>query len=153
MNPPKPVYDVMRRTMHNLRFIEAYKKQNGPYEVTQLVNSFLGALAHPWEKNKKLKKWLASDSATRRLPMIQKELASDIEPKNDNELLRLMRNAFAHGNIEYLPNNEDEIYAIRFWNENLEKPPKRTWGAVLTVTDLRRFLDCFVALAEDIEPK
>ena len=50
MNPQDRVPDLMRRTMMNLRFIEEQKQQNGPFEVTQLVNSFLGALAHPWEQ-------------------------------------------------------------------------------------------------------
>ena len=55
MNPEDPVRDVMRRTMFNLRFIEEHQEQNGPFEVTQLVNSFLGALAHPWEHFRKVK--------------------------------------------------------------------------------------------------
>jgi hypothetical protein len=49
MMPHEPLRDVMHRTMHNLKFIEAQKTPHGPYEVTQLLNSFLGALAHPWE--------------------------------------------------------------------------------------------------------
>jgi hypothetical protein len=47
--PTQPVLDVMRRTMANLKFIENHSGPNGPYEVTQLINSFLGGLAHPWE--------------------------------------------------------------------------------------------------------
>ena len=41
--PHDPVRDIMRRTMHNLKFVEARAGADGPYEVTQLVNSFLGA--------------------------------------------------------------------------------------------------------------
>jgi hypothetical protein len=36
--------------MQNLKFIEEHKRRDGPYEVTQLLNSFLGALAFPWEE-------------------------------------------------------------------------------------------------------
>jgi hypothetical protein len=50
--PTEPIRDVMRRTMANLAFIERHKSDSGPYEVTQLINSFLGALAHPWEDMK-----------------------------------------------------------------------------------------------------
>jgi len=50
MMPQEPVRDIMRRTMQNLEFVEIHAGANGPYEVTQLINSFLGALAHPWEK-------------------------------------------------------------------------------------------------------
>jgi len=52
MQPENPLLDVMNRTIYNLHFIEDEAKNEGPYEVTQLVNSFLGALAHPWEKFK-----------------------------------------------------------------------------------------------------
>ena len=37
--------------MGNLDFIEQHKSDDGPYEVTQLINSFLGALAHPFGKS------------------------------------------------------------------------------------------------------
>lgn len=47
--PSEPVRDIMRRTMANLDFIEKNAQPDGPFEVTQLINSFLGALAHPWE--------------------------------------------------------------------------------------------------------
>ena len=38
--------------MANLEFVEEHKSDIGPFEVTQLLNSFLGALAHPWENLK-----------------------------------------------------------------------------------------------------
>jgi hypothetical protein len=50
MEPFEEVKDLMKRTMFNLRFVEEHKARNGPYEVTQLINSFLGAMAHPWER-------------------------------------------------------------------------------------------------------
>ena len=49
MMPHVPVLDTMRRTMMNLAFLERHSAEDGPFEVTQLINSFLGALAHPWE--------------------------------------------------------------------------------------------------------
>ena len=50
MMPQEPVRDILRRTIANLEFIEAYATLDGPYRTTQLLNSFLGALAHPWEQ-------------------------------------------------------------------------------------------------------
>ncbi len=49
MMPNEPLRDVMRRTMKNLEFVERSATPTGPFEVTQLINSFIGALAHPWE--------------------------------------------------------------------------------------------------------
>ncbi len=39
--PTEPIRDIMRRTMANLALIEGHKSDAGPYEVTQLINSFL----------------------------------------------------------------------------------------------------------------
>jgi hypothetical protein len=50
MMPTEPLRDIMRRTIANLEFIERKATPSGPFEVTQLVNSYLGALAHPWER-------------------------------------------------------------------------------------------------------
>jgi hypothetical protein len=50
MMPHEPVLDIMRRTMRNLAFIGQRVSIGDPFEVTQLINSFLGALAHPWGK-------------------------------------------------------------------------------------------------------
>ena len=44
---PEPLLDIMRRSMANLAFVEAHAGPSGPYEVTQLINTFLGALTHP----------------------------------------------------------------------------------------------------------
>ncbi len=81
------------------------------------------------------------------------ELTNDDGPGKELEtvgdLVRLVRNAFAHGNIEFLPNDDNEIRAIRFWNENGQG--ERTWGSTLDIETIQRFLYCFVKLAEDHE--
>jgi hypothetical protein len=56
-----------------------------------------------------------------------------------------MRNAIAHGNIDFLPGPIAEIQALRVWNMNRGH---RTWGALISVADMRIFLGCFVQLAE-----
>jgi hypothetical protein len=153
MNPEDPVRDVMRRTMENLRFIEQHATSSGPFEVTQLVNSFLGALAHPWEH-------LRSDLDSLSLaqaehdgwPHITKERVTDEEPESLGDLLRLVRHALAHGNIEFLPGARNEIRALRIWN-NHPRRGVRTWGALVTVETMRVFLDRFVDLAEELHVK
>ena len=79
--PTEPVRDIMRRTMANLAFIERHKSDSGPYEVTQLINSFLGALAHPWEDMKtELRGITLSEGETRGWPRIVKEHTTDHDP-------------------------------------------------------------------------
>lgn len=152
MNPSDPVYDIMHRTMDNLRYIEADATPNGPYEVTQLINSFLGALAHPWEKYKpQLKNMSLAKARECGWPEFKKGCTEDHDPTSLEDLLRLIRNAFAHGNILFIPEpTSDEIARIEFWNN---RGDRRTWGTTLDIADLRRFLDCFVALADEIHAK
>ena len=79
MMPNEPLRDVMRRTMKNLEFVERSATPTGPFEVTQLINSFIGALAHPWEQLKaELNDMPLSDAAG--WPIITKELPSDADP-------------------------------------------------------------------------
>ena len=81
MMPHESVRDIMRRTMHNLEFVEARAGLDGPYEVTQLINSFLGALAHPWEAYRNdLTAMSLAVAHTAGWPVIAKERPSDREP-------------------------------------------------------------------------
>ena len=148
MMPNEPLRDIMRRTIHNLEFIEHYAAPSGPFEVTQLINSFIGALAHPWEQLKAELKEMALSNAVG-WPMIQKERPNDDDPKSIGDLVRLLRNAIAHGNIDLLPGDQAEIKALRVWN-NDPRSGRRTWGTLLTVADMRLCLIQFVALAEDL---
>ncbi len=131
--PTEPIRDIMRRTIANLKFIERHAEPNGPYEVTQLVNSFLGALAHPWEvMQDDLMQLSLVEAAARGWPPITKELITDREPRSLGELIGLMRNSFAHRNIKFLAGRKSEIRALRIWNKH-PRTGIRTWGAVVTV--------------------
>jgi hypothetical protein len=147
--PTQPVLDVMRRTMVNLEFVEARSSRNGPYEVTQLINSFLGALAHPLEEfSEELKSLPVSEAVNRGWPAIGKEWPTDREPRSMDELIRLLRNAVAHGNVEFLPDGRGEINALRLWNID-SRSKQRTWGAIVTVDNTRKLLTLFVDLIEE----
>src|SRR5262245_54699812 len=149
MMPHESVRDVMRRTMHNLEFVEAHAGVEGPYEVTQLINSFLGALAHPWEIYRgDLTTMSLSAAQTGGWPAIAKERPTDREPDSLGDLVRLMRNALAHGNVEFLAGASADIRALRLWNT--DRSGRRTWGTIVTVVDMRSFLMRFVALAEEL---
>jgi hypothetical protein len=150
MMPYEPVRDVMRRTISNLQFVEAHQAANGPYEVTQLLNSFLGALCHPWETYKtELGAKSVADATVEGWPQIKKEQQTDQDPQSFGDLVRLMRNGIAHGNIEFLPDAAGEIGAVRIWNKD---HGVRTWGCSIGVGDMRKFLICFVNLSEELIP-
>ncbi len=147
----RPVRDMMLRTMKNLAFIEQHanadEKQTDVFEVTQLVNSFLAALAHPWEIHREALDQMGIQTAVNdgwpRLPV---ECDARYTPKNLGDLLRRVRNALAHGHIRFRGNNEDDITDVEMWDVNWNN--KRTWGTTVSVDSMRTFLVKFVQLAE-----
>lgn len=145
--PTQPVLDIMRRSMANLAFVEERQTPKGPYAVTQLINTFLGALVHPWEAMRDDLKQLPLDvAAAHGWPKVEKEWPDDADPKSLGDLLRLLRNGMAHGNIEFLPDKRRQIRGFRVWNTN--HAGHRTWGAVVTVKQARAFLHAFADLME-----
>lgn len=151
MMPKEPVRDMMRRTMENLRFVERHSSASGPFELTQLLNSFLGALAHPWEDLVgDLERISIEDAAAAGWPSIDRQLASDAPPRSLGDLLRHIRNGLAHGNIRYWDHN-GKIAAVEIVSKYRDSNTGefiRAWGAVVTVEHMRQFLECFVHLAE-----
>lgn len=114
----EPVRDIMRRTMHNLEFVEAHARDDGLYEVTQLVNSFLGALVQPWETYRDaLRKISLTAVHNTGWPVVAKELPTDCEPRSLGDLIRYMRNALAHGNVQFMSSGSADIQAIRVWSD------------------------------------
>lgn len=148
--PIEPLLDIMRRSKANLAFVEARAEPEGPYEVTQLVNTFLGALAHPFEamRDDLMSLSLAEAAALLGWPNIDRERPTDSEPESLGDLIRFLRNGFAHGNLEFLPDGQGQIDAVRVWNTAPRKRGVRSWGAVIKIDDMRRFLGLFVELIE-----
>lgn len=54
----------------------------------------------------------------------------------------------AHGNINFLSDGKGQIHAINVWNTD-PRSRRRTWGAVIRVSDMRTFLLRFVELVEE----
>ena len=148
VTPHNPLLDMMDRTVANLEFVERHATANGPYEVTQLVNSFLGALAHPWETfQPSFNSISISDAEKSGWPSIRKELPTDRDPQSLGDLIRLIRNGVAHGNIEFISGSNDDIESIKLENKDRSH---RTWGAIVTIKDMRKFLVHFVQAAKKL---
>ena len=114
-----------------------------------MINSFLGALAHPWEQLKTdLDSFSMEEAIAQGWPKLSKERSSDREPVTLGDLIRLLRNGIAHGNIDFHPDGKGRIAALRIMNNNQQG--LRTWGTIVTPADMRQFLQQFVALVEAI---
>jgi HEPN pEK499 p136 len=138
MFPHEPAIDLLRRTLFNLEYIEERKAPEGPFETTQLINSFLAGLAHPWERWREEISDMSIEEAERKgWPTLATGRTSDRKARTLKELIRLMRNGLAHGNIELVPRSH-EIYALHIWN--VPKNGQRDWGVTVTVNQMRQFL-------------
>jgi hypothetical protein len=140
MDYSKVLQDFAQRTRENLNLINNQVKKNGSgFEVTQLINSFLGLLVILDELDlEMLKKVDLHSLELHLLPVIGD--TSKITPLEFKKKLHLIRNAFAHRNLSF--NNElGEINGIYIENRNRER--KTIWKEELTVDDMRFLFDCF----------
>lgn len=175
--PNDPVRVVMKRTIANLQFIDEADEQlraearaNGlsrrdaeqaPFEATQLLNSFLGAVIHPWETLRERSGQgiaIGLDEAEKRgWPVLRNQNRYAPEAKNYARMLSNIRNAFAHGSIELLKDLPDEtgrrdIGGVRIWNKCPDCNCK-TWITEISLDDLKAFLKFFENLADDRLPQ
>jgi len=150
----------MHRTLKNLEVINALhlhghvEGKREVYEVTQLVNSFLSAWAHPWEEWERDLRCISLEEAREAgWPIKRPDDDRDEAPRNLGDWLKWIRNAMAHGNIRFLrdPSNPEDIGGVRLWNQ---RGRWRTWGITLNIAELQQCLKCFVDLAEQMpEPR
>jgi hypothetical protein len=67
------------------------------------------------------------------------------------DVIRLLRNGLAHGNISFLSGGQGQIAALRIESHNGQG--RRTWGVIITPENMKQFLERFVALAEELDQK
>lgn len=143
--PTFRVKDLMERTKQNLDFVWTRHKEFKLWEVTQLVNSFLGAFVHVKEA---FYKEIPDEPYPKPgWPVIRTDPGYR-DPKNQREFVRWIRNALAHGNIDCIPDEQDDIAAIHIWNYDLSC--SKTWGAQIPINDVKQLLDEFVNLMTPI---
>ena len=129
--------DFAKRTLQNLNYVQegALRGEAGVYEVTQLWNSLLGLIV------------LRHEHVINRLPMIpMNELSpqgwpllttAGDEPPSVPALVRCLRNAVAHFNVEFNAGTDGEIASVTMWNEKPRPiPPSRVWEGVITIREL-----------------
>ena len=143
--PSRPVRDLMDRTLFNLDFVKRQARENGPYEFTQLLNSCLAVICHPWEKIRdEVENWdwiQAKACGWEPLPLAR---PSDKTPSSFYDELRQLRNGLAHGNLELYSGSNGQIHGVHIWNE---LKGTRTWGTMLTAKELEQVLRCFHKIA------
>lgn len=104
MMPEEFVRDFAKRTLYNCESLK-----NGPYEVTQLINSCIGLLIVPKERSL-IEESKISKATAQKLKNCVKNNTYNEELTVTN-LIRHMRNGISHAKFEFkaknLPQNDD----------------------------------------------
>lgn len=138
------VADFAQRTLDNLDYMQAQEQAGvkGIYPVTQLWNSLLGLLVLPYEREvDRLPETPMGELLAMGWPRVEHKFA---EPAHLRALIKHLRNAVAHCNVEFFSGPDDEISSLRLRNHS-PNPRGRdqrlnevVWEAVLDLSDVER---------------
>ena len=154
------VLDFARRTKSNLEEIqqlqaEEQKLGSKPkyFEVTQLINSCIGLVIFPYEKAFDYLPEVSLDQ----IPIYQEVLilhsVKKNEPKTLKQLIKKMRNSFAHQNMCF-KNYNNQIVGVHLWgysglNTGKKSPPD--WVVYLKIDVLEKLVAEIVKYFERID--
>jgi len=164
MNYTNVVRDFAFRTQKNLEAIDALVAAHGDaFEVTQLINSMLGLLVFPQQKYvEDIPKTPLAELARTGWPIPQ--VRGDFEQVRDlNQLIRYLRNAVAHFNIQFIDDGRGNIAVLRVWNmapvrdqdgkqmrdSKGKAIERKNWEAELGVNELRGIANRFIDMLLD----
>jgi len=139
------VEDFARRTRENLRQLHMLQTRGVQvYEVTALVNSMLGLLVFPQQK------YVDSIPATPLEELIREGwptpqvIGDHPQVSNLRQLIRYLRNAISHFNVQFATDAGGQISGLTVWN--VDRFGRVTWKAKLSVHDLEDIAHRFIAL-------
>jgi hypothetical protein len=138
------VADFAWRTQQNLHALEEAQRNGARvFETTLLINSMLGLLVFPREEFiERIPKTPLSALQVEGWPLPKVRhgftQASDLA-----ELVRYLRNAISHFNLEFLSDSENQICGVRVWNM---RGGVKTWESDLKLSDLRGIAERFTQL-------
>lgn len=140
------IKDFVVRTNKNLEYIDN-KKENGDevYEVTQLVNSFLGLIVFPKEKAGYKIRRISDDQHIIQIIsscIIENSYQGRYREINLTNLIYHFRNAIAHGGIEIISEN-NEITSIFFYDRMVEDRYRQEFKIVMDISQIREFVKLF----------
>ncbi len=138
------------RTRKNLEHIEtAFANGADVHVITQLVNSLLGLIVFPLEKN------FVDSIRTNRLVDLQKHgwpewTVTHGSSETLGELIKNLRHSVAHGNIRFSSEsrNSDEV-DIEVENYQPPQYKQLKWSAKITAKHLREFCLRFINLIDE----
>lgn len=115
------------------------------YETTQLVNSCLGLLVFPQQEFMDRIPETPLDQLARQGWPIPRVVGNFKQVTDLNQLIRYLRNAISHFNVQFIGDGHNEIRLLKVWNTN-PRNGEKTWQAELSVSDLRKIAHMFSEL-------
>lgn len=135
------VKDFACRTYKNLEFIEKTQEARYEelYEFTQLINSLLGLLVIPQQReNDRIdNNFVEAETLEHLRSSIERD---DYNRREFKDIIRHMRNAVAHGSVQIVP-NDGTITGIIFTDNSDHN--KKQFRIILTCKVLRSFVQDF----------
>ena len=142
------IADFAQRTAANLNAIRAMRARDSKadvYEVTQLVNSMLGLLVFPQQRYMDRIPETSIAELERDGWPIPSVIGDYPQVKDLRELVRMLRNAVTHCNLEFQPGPDSEIQRLYLWNTH-PRTHAVTWKAEMMVADLDGITQKFIEL-------
>lgn len=154
------VLDFARRTKSNLNEIQrlqVIEQREGSkpkyFEVTQLINSCIGLVIFPYEKAFDYLPDIGLEKIKIYQDVLTLHSVKENEPKTLKQLVKKIRNSFAHQNICF-KNYNNQIVGVHLWGyagmDTGEKAPP-DWVIYLKIEVLERLVDEIVEYFEKID--
>ena len=139
------VRDFASRTRANLQAIDRLRDQGDKvFETTQLVNSTLGLLVFPQQRYVDAIPEIPIAELQRQGWPVPRMSAGFVQAEDLKQLVKYLRNAVAHFNIEFIGDGQNQLRFLKVWNT--QPNGRRNWEAELSVGDLRGLTDRFIEL-------
>lgn len=140
------IEDFARRTRDNLQRLNALKASGiEVYEVTALVNSMLGLLVFPQQRYVDFIPETPIDELANQGWPIPSVVGNFTQVSSLRQLVRQLRNAISHFNVEFFADGSGQIAGLIVWNVD-PRSNRTTWKARLSVSDLDAIAHRFIAL-------
>jgi len=142
--------EFAKRTRMNLEYIEsASRRGEDVHVVTQLANSLLGLIVFPWEKEfvKYIRELKLDELEKDGWPRIEVTIG---HCQTLHDLVRHLRNAVAHGHLEFSSDSRDaSTVTITAEDYRKKNGSPANWRARIGAKSLGEFCERFMDLLED----
>ena len=138
--------DFVERTLENLKYIEeAEKEGRSTYEVTQLINSFLGLIVFPQEQDEeKIRKVEIEQKIIDDLSsgVMENTYTGQHKKVNLESTVYHFRNANSHGHVEPHADRNKEI-SVLYFHDFIQQKPTVGFRIEVEISLLRKFAYAF----------